>query len=92
MSRDEILSKHSFVFNDHDNGGEQLSLLTSFIANGDPKGVYIIQELRLNSYGNATVLHLLGASFTPELLRELANQLDVEMANAKSLTKHKISA
>jgi len=76
------LKQHTFVFNDGDNGGEALTLTTEFHDNGDgvPEGVYMTQELCLGSYCNSASFHLSGAVLTPELLRELANQLDKERA------------
>jgi len=76
------LGKHVFIFNEHDNGGESLSLTTSFFDNGDgiPQGLYLNQELTLSSYGNSATFTLCGATLTPKLLRELANQLDEEIA------------
>jgi hypothetical protein len=84
--RDPLLTQHSFVFNKKDNGGEQLILSTKFYDNGDgiPSGIYTIQELTLNSYGNAANFILSGC-ITPESLRELANELDA--ARAKLLGK-----
>jgi hypothetical protein len=82
MNRDKTLSEHVFVFNEDDNGGESLSLTTKFIANGDPitdkDGVYLNQELSLQSYCNASTFHLYGALLTPEDLRKLANELEQE--------------
>lgn len=47
-----ILGKHEFTFNPKDNGGEALTLKTFFYDNGDgvPNGIYINQELELQSY------------------------------------------
>jgi len=77
-----MLKRHYFCFNDGDNGGEALTLTTEFHDNGDgaPDGIYITQELCLGSYCNSASFHLAGAVLTPELLRELANQLDKERA------------
>ena len=75
----KIIKTHSFNFNPTDNGGESLVLTTEFIANGDPitnnGGVFINQELTLNSYCNACSMILTGATLTPENLRKLANEL-----------------
>ncbi len=73
---DKKLGTHSFVFNKDDNGGEQLILTTDFFDNGDVDGIYSIQKLTLNSYGNSASFDLVGASFTPELLRQLADELE----------------
>lgn len=81
-SADSVLKEHSFCFNPNDNGGESLILTTEFIANGekitDKNGVFINQELSLQSYCNSASIKLFGVSITPEKLRELANQLEKE--------------
>tara|TARA_B100000941_G_C28263956_1_gene427997 strand:+ start:334 stop:654 length:321 start_codon:yes stop_codon:yes gene_type:complete len=80
---DRKLGQHTFVFNKKDNGGEHLSLHTTFYDNGDSKiglppeqCIYTVQELTLQSYCNSVVLNLHGASITPQILRDLANELD----------------
>jgi hypothetical protein len=79
---DKILAKHSFNFNTHNNGGESLILKTTFFHNGDKitdkTGIYINQTLTLRSYSNSASFDLCGANLTPENLRELANQLEIE--------------
>lgn len=81
MIRDQVLMKKCFVINDKDNGGESLSLTTIYIDNGDDvttksDGIYMNQELSLQSYSNSATFNLTSAVFTPEILRELANELD----------------
>jgi hypothetical protein len=87
--------KHIFVFNEKDNGGQQLMLITKFISNGDPitenTGIYVNQELTLNSYGNSSSFNFYEFYLTPENLRKLANQLEVEINKivaTKVLSKH----
>jgi hypothetical protein len=79
---DKILCTHVFVFNENDNGGESLMLTTRFISNGDEitekEGVYINQELTLHSYCNSASFNLFGSTITPESLRKLANELEIE--------------
>jgi len=79
---DKVLKTHSFTFNPDDNGGESLILTTNFIANGDKitpdKGVFLNQELSLQSYCNSASINMFGISFTPKALRDLANQLESE--------------
>jgi len=79
----KIISEHHFTFNPKDNGGESLTLSTEFIDNGDDgeEGIYTNHKLTLHSYCNAAHFELCGISITPELLRELANQLE----NAKQI-------
>lgn len=80
---DKLLAKHQFVFNKHDGGGEALWLTTKVYSNGDPGGIYLNQDLVLQSYCNSATFNLVGAQVTPELLRELANQLDEVIARVK---------
>jgi hypothetical protein len=77
-SADLVLATHSFIFNPKDNGGEALTLKTVFYDNGDgiPKGIYIHQELELQSYSNSVTYNLIGATLTPENLRQLADELE----------------
>lgn len=71
---------HVFVFNPKDNGGEQLSLTTHIMDNGDPSNnIYLNQELRLGSYCNAAAFILSGAPINPDDLRRLANELEREL-------------
>jgi hypothetical protein len=80
MNKDKLLDRHTFVFNEHDSGGESLSITTEFYANGDPitekEGVYTNQTLSLQSYCNSASFNLMGANITPDLLRQLANELE----------------
>ena len=88
MNTDKSLGKHVFVFNIKDNGGESLSLSTEHFWNGDGKkdcsdagrtpdyGIYTNQELTLQSYCNSASFELVGVQITPEILRQLANELD----------------
>ena len=76
---EKILGKLNFVFNKRDNGGEALMLTTTFVDNGDPEpGIYTNQQLTLNSYCNSASFNLSGASITPKILRELANELEAK--------------
>jgi hypothetical protein len=79
------LTTHRFVFNEQNNSGEGLSLRTDFYHNGDPGGIYTNQTLKLQSYCNSAQFELVGASITPELLRKLADQL--ELARQEALSK-----
>jgi len=84
---DAVVKTHSFNFNPHDNGGESLTLTTKFIANGEPGGIFLNQELTLQSYCNAATLALYGVTITPHILRELANELESAMHVAKQKTQ-----
>ena len=82
MIKEKKLGKHIFDFGP--NGGEGLSLETTFIDNGDGvNGIYLNQILTLQSYGNSASFELCATTFTPELLRKLANELDEELAKIK---------
>ena len=78
--KEKFVGRHVFVFNPNDNGGECLCLVTEFIHNGDPvtdkEGIFTNQTLSLHSYCNSASFNLSGASFTPENLRKLANELE----------------
>ena len=76
MNTDKLLKIHSFYFNRKDNGGEALTITTKFYHNGDPEGVYLNQEISLQSYCNSASINLFGANITADDLRQLANELD----------------
>jgi hypothetical protein len=78
---DTELARNVFCFNEDTNGGESLILVTKFYTNGDPgiEGIMLNQELTLASYGNSATFNLCGASFTPDLLRKLADEIEEKM-------------
>lgn len=67
--------KHVFNLTPGTNGGESLTLTTTFHDNGDGE-YYTNQELTLQSYQNSASINLCGASLTPENLRRLATELE----------------
>ena len=75
-----MLDTHCYNFSPDTNGGESLILTTKFIANGDPitqtTGVFLNQELTLQSYGNSATFNLCGIHITPNKLRMLAEELE----------------
>ena len=73
---DKLLKKHVFCFNEDANGGEALTLQTSFFEDKENEHIYCVQELSLQSYGNSASFQLVGAAITPELLRKLADELE----------------
>lgn len=75
--------QHVFVFNPGNNGGEQLLLVTRFCESKEASGIFLDQELSLESYGNSASFYLARAVFTPDKLRELANQLENELAQMR---------
>jgi|CXWK01.1.fsa_nt_gi hypothetical protein len=83
---EKLISSNTFCFNKTDNSGEGLYLTTKIYGNGDPDGIFLNQELRLQSYSNSASLHLVGTTLTPSLLRELANQIESAMIQAKEST------
>lgn len=73
-----------FIFDRHNNGGEQLTLTTDFYDNGDKENnIYINQKLTLHSYCNQASFDLVGSPILPDMLRELANQLDKKFSMLK---------
>lgn len=84
--RDEVVGTHNFVFNEKDSGNESLILSTKFIANGFRNGIYVNQQLTLNSYCNSASFNLMGSLLTPDILRKLANELESELTIAKTKT------
>jgi len=72
---------HSFVFNKGSNGGEQVSPTTTLDIDDYEKGGFITQEFELQSYSNSVTVNLHGALMTPELLRQLADELEKEIFN-----------
>ena len=89
--KDQTLLINTFNFSPKENGGESLYLTTKFIGNGDKitetSGVYLDQELTLQSYGNSASINLSGITLNPANLRELANEL--ESARNKLLANKK---
>jgi len=81
----QAIKRHSFMFNPKDNGGEQIILTTTFFpVSPTSKEIFTISELVLHSFGNSATFTLGGDIFSPENLRELANQLDVARNEAKA--------
>lgn len=85
-SSEKHLGRHVFCFNEEDNGGESCLLITDFWDNGDGviSGMFTIQEFELNSYCNSAKICLQGVQITPEKLRKLADELDLEIARIKT--------
>jgi hypothetical protein len=71
----KVVDSFSFVFNPHDNGGEQL-ILTAVVLENDKGHRFSNQQLSLQSYCNSASMDLVGAQFTPETLRKLANKIE----------------
>lgn len=89
-NRDRLLNNHTFVFNPSENGGESLSLHTKIHSNGDPgkNGIYLNQILTLMSYCNSASFNFLGFMITPEVLRKLADELEVALKEAAKLNEN----
>ncbi len=81
---DKQLENHVFSFNPHDNGGEQVVLITKIFGNGDQGGIYYNQKLTMQSYCNAASFAMHGV-MTPKALRRLADEL--EECERKALEK-----
>ncbi len=84
--KEHQVGRHVFVFNPKANGGESVCLVTDFIDNGDSSkdSIYTSQTLSLQSYCNSAQFTLMGASLTPENLRQLANELESAMIKAQA--------
>jgi len=88
VANNEVLGTHTFIFNPSDNSGEQLCLTTEIFNNGDyarglPNGMFTNQTLTLQSYCNHASISLYGNPITPESLRQLADELEEAIQNAK---------
>ena len=66
-------------------GGESLTVITSFFDTGDDKEVaedgikyYLNQDIVLASYGNSASINLGVAILTPQILRQLADEIENE--------------
>ena len=81
----EIIGKHEFVVNKKDNGGESVTISTEIHDNGDKtNNIWLSQTITLMSYCNSASFTLCGSPLTPEILRELANELDKTIATAQT--------
>jgi len=83
---EKLIDTHRFNFSPTENSGEGLTLETQFFHNGDPGGVFMSQTLTLQSYGNSASFTLCGINLTPDMLRQLAS----EMESSLSLSKEKV--
>jgi hypothetical protein len=84
------IGRYAFDFSPYLNGGESLTLLTTFLFDGDPEP-YLYQELCLNSYGNRAMFSLGSIMLTPEILRKLADELDKEISKNNEEAKKLLS-
>lgn len=87
------LATHVFDLTPSQNSGEGLTLTTKIYDNGDaaaglPGGIYMNQELTLNSYCNSATFNLVGAQLTPALLRKLADELAQAHVEARCKVQH----
>lgn len=71
----KVVGQHSFTFNQNNNSGEEVSLDTTMYDNGDGV-IYYNQEISLQSYCNSASINLVGTQITPNMLRQLANELE----------------
>lgn len=76
MPENKKTKVHTFVFNQNDNGGESVSLVTNSIYNTEYDERYTVQTLELQCYGSHSTSINLGELITPEKLRKLANELE----------------
>lgn len=89
MGKAKILSKHEFDFDPKGNGGESLYLNTEIWTNGDapPDNLYLQHKLTLMSYGNSATFNLCAMELTPEKLRQLADEIEAKINEAKKKVK-----
>jgi hypothetical protein len=92
------LNTHVFNFTPQENGGESLSLTTTIHHNGDVNDdgtlqTYLNQQLTLHSYCNSATFDLSTAILTPDLLRQLANELEslIVKSNHKKISMKRLS-
>ncbi len=99
--KDELVHRHTFNFSPKANGGESLLLTTDFFA-WDRPGVHLVepdkpgatfvnQELTLQSYSNSATFNL-GALLMPEVLRRLADELDLARVQAQENAKDMVGS
>lgn len=92
MSEDKLLKTCCTAVDEDNIGGESLLLTTKIFSNGDPikikngkivSGIYLNQELTLQSYSNSASFNLVGTVFTPSILRRMADELEKEINSIK---------
>jgi hypothetical protein len=66
--------KHIFEIGPHVNGGENITIVSQI-----EDGNIVEQTIEIMAYGNSAQLNLSRNILTPDILRELANQLEKEM-------------
>jgi len=71
----EPIKVHVFNFSPDENSGESLYLETKFFRNEDGE-VFTNQELTLHSHCKSASMNLSGIQITPEILRNLADELE----------------
>ncbi len=82
---DTFLTRHTFIFNKQDNGGEQLAFVSEVYDQGEgPTSIYLTQKIILNSYCNEVVIKLNGFTITPDLLRQLADELEQKIEKCQN--------
>jgi len=77
MYDSKILNRHVFNFSPEKNGGEVLTLTSTYHKFDADPGVFVSQEITLESYGNSASFNLYGISLTPKALRQLADELEL---------------
>lgn len=85
--KDKKIFERSYVLNDGVNGGESLTLQVDFLSNGEPNGIFMNQQLILQSYGNSASFNLYGSTLYPDKLRQVADFIDLATSHAKEIAK-----
>ncbi len=76
-----VIKRKAFCFNNDSNGGEALTVTSTYYDNGDAAkgltpGYFVNQEIELQSYGNAAAISLFAYMLNPTKLRQLADELE----------------
>ena len=83
------IHKEHFNFSPCENGGESLTLTTTYFDNGDGE-IFVNQDLKLQSYCNCATIHLSGIEITAEKANALCNVLTVGMGKAEYILENKV--
>jgi hypothetical protein len=85
---DELLKTFVFIFNIKANGCEQFLLTTKFYNHNN--SVDFDQEFSLQSAGNSAHICLSACKITPNLLRKLADELEIAEKECEQIIQKRI--
>lgn len=77
-----LIDEHRFLLEPQSSGGESVVLITMYFRynNGD---IFTNHKVVLNSYSNSANILLTSPLFTPQRLREWADELESKMISVK---------